>query len=143
LRRACEPKDEPGAKAWEIAATARLPDSRLRHRALPPHEHPARYCTGDLGDIGAPVDIDPMGFSGWSEVYLDGRWWTMDARRNHPRPGRIVMGRGRDAAEVPISMAFGVANLVRFDIVTGEQAVVRLPYAPLAPRLKSGLEGST
>jgi hypothetical protein len=32
------------------------------------------------------------------------------------------MGRGRDAADVPLSTAFGVANLVRFDVVTDEQA---------------------
>jgi transglutaminase-like putative cysteine protease len=45
---------------------------------------PARYCTGYLGDIGVPVDINPMDFSAWFEVFLDGRWYTMDARHNHP-----------------------------------------------------------
>ena len=82
---------------------------------------PARYCTGYLGDIGVPVDPNPMDFSAWFEVFLDGRWYTMDARHNHPRIGRIVMCRGRDAADVAISTAFGVAKLVRFDIVTDEQ----------------------
>jgi transglutaminase-like putative cysteine protease len=82
---------------------------------------PARYCTGYLGDIGVPVDVNPMDFSGWFEVFLDGRWYTMDARHNHPRIGRIVMGRGRDAADVPISTAFGIAKLVRFDVLTDEQ----------------------
>ena len=47
--------------------------------------------------------------------------YTMDARHNHPRIGRIVMGRGRDAADVAISTAFGVAELVRFEVVTEEQ----------------------
>jgi hypothetical protein len=51
----------------------------------------ARYCTGYLGDIGVPVDPNPMDFSGWAEVFLDGRWYTIDARYNHPRIGRIVM----------------------------------------------------
>ena len=82
---------------------------------------PARYCTGYLGDIGVPVDVNPMDFSGWAEVFLDGRWWTMDARHNHPRIGRIVMGRGRDAADVAMSTAFGVANLAVFGVVTKEQ----------------------
>ena len=50
----------------------------------------------------------------------------MDARHNHPRMGRIVMGRGRDAADVAMSTAFGVANLVRFVVVTQEQAQDRL-----------------
>jgi len=59
----------------------------------------------------------------WAEVFLYGRWYTIDARHNHRRIGRIVMGRGRDAADVAISTAFGVANLVRFEVVTQEQLV--------------------
>jgi transglutaminase-like putative cysteine protease len=31
---------------------------------------PARYCTGYLGDIGAPRDPAPMDFSAWFEVFL-------------------------------------------------------------------------
>ncbi len=83
---------------------------------------PARYCTGYLGDIGVPIDPAPMDFSAWFEVYLDGRWFTFDARHNHPRIGRIVMARGRDAADVAISTAFGTAQLVRFSVVTDEVA---------------------
>jgi transglutaminase-like putative cysteine protease len=81
---------------------------------------PARYCTGYLGDIGVPIDPAPMDFSAWFEVFLDGRWFTFDARHNHPRIGRVVMARGRDAADVAISTAFGVANLVRFEVLTNE-----------------------
>jgi transglutaminase-like putative cysteine protease len=83
---------------------------------------PARYCTGYLGDIGVPADPAPMDFSAWFEVFLDGAWRTFDARHNHPRIGRIVMCRGRDAADVAISTAFGVATLTRFDVVTYELA---------------------
>jgi len=81
---------------------------------------PARYATGYLGDIGVPVDVNPMDFSAWFEVFLEGRWWTMDARHNHPRIGRILMGRGRDAADVAITTAFGVANLAHFEVTTDE-----------------------
>ncbi len=81
---------------------------------------PARYCAGYLGDIGVPIDVNPMDFSGWGEVFLNGRWYSIDARHNHPRIGRVVMGRGRDAADVPLSTAFGVANLVGFNVVTDE-----------------------
>lgn len=81
---------------------------------------PARYCTGYLGDIGVPVDPAPMDFSAWFEVFLDGRWYTFDARHNHPRIGRIVMARGRDAADVAISTAFGAAPLARFTVITDE-----------------------
>ena len=81
---------------------------------------PARYCTGYLGDIGVPPDPAPMDFSAWFEVYLDGRWFTFDARHNHPRIGRIVMARGRDAADVAISTNFGAVQLVRFSVITEE-----------------------
>jgi transglutaminase-like putative cysteine protease len=81
---------------------------------------PARYCTGYLGDIGVPKDPAPMDFSAWFEVFLDGRWFTFDARHNVPRIGRIVIARGRDAADVAISTQFGNAVLARFDVVTEE-----------------------
>ena len=85
---------------------------------------PARYCTGYLGDIGVPVDPAPMDFSAWFEAYLDGRWFTFDARHNHPRIGRIVMARGRDAADVAISTNFGAVQLARFSVITEEVASV-------------------
>jgi transglutaminase-like putative cysteine protease len=81
---------------------------------------PARYCTGYLGDIGVPKDDVPMDFSAWFEVFLGGAWHSWDSRHNKPRIGRILMARGRDAADVALSTAFGAANLVQFDIVTDE-----------------------
>jgi hypothetical protein len=63
-----------------------------------------------------------MDFRACLEVCLAGRWYTKDARHNHPCIGRIVMGRGRDATNVATSTAFGLANLVRFQVVTHEQA---------------------
>ena len=85
---------------------------------------PARYCTGYLGDIGVPSDPAPMDFSAWFEVYLDGRWFTFDARHNRPRIGRIVIARGRDAADVAILTNFGAVQLVRFSVITEEVAPV-------------------
>ncbi|MGY3529310.1 FAD-dependent oxidoreductase [Bradyrhizobium sp. USDA 4452] len=83
---------------------------------------PARYCTGYLGDIGVPKDPAPMDFSACFEAYLGGRWYTFDARHNHPRIGRIVIARGRDAADVAISTAFGPAQLSSFAIITEERS---------------------
>jgi len=83
---------------------------------------PARYCTGYLGDIGVPRDPAPMDFSGWFEAFLGGRWYTFDARHNIPRIGRVVIARGRDAADVAISTSFGEAKLVKFEVVTDEVA---------------------
>ena len=81
---------------------------------------PARYCTGYLGDIGVPPEPEPMDFSAWFEVYLSGRWYSFDARHNTPRIGRIVMARGRDAADVAISTTFGPNLLKRFVVHTDE-----------------------
>jgi transglutaminase-like putative cysteine protease len=81
---------------------------------------PARYCTGYLGDIGVPIADSPMDFSAWFDVYLGHRWYTVDARHNHPRIGRILMARGRDATDVALTTSFGQADLLRFDIVTDE-----------------------
>ena len=84
---------------------------------------PARYCTGYLGDIGVPPVDEPMDFSAWFEVYLSGSWYTFDARHNTPRIGRIVMARGRDAADVAISTAFGQPVLKRFEVTTYEEPI--------------------
>src|ERR1700759_5754936 len=83
---------------------------------------PARYCTGDMGDIGIPPDPAPMDFSGWFQVYLSGHWYTFDARHNHPRIGRILMGTGRDAADVALTTSFGRMDLKKFFVVTDEVA---------------------
>ena len=82
---------------------------------------PARYATGYLGDIGVPCG-GPMDFSAWFEVYLEGRWWTFDARHNTPRIGRVLMAVGRDASDVAITTSFGQANLRHFSVVTEEAA---------------------
>jgi transglutaminase-like putative cysteine protease len=89
---------------------------------------PARYCTGYLGDIGAPPDPDPMDFSAWFEVYLGQRWYTFDARHNTPRIGRVLMARGRDAADVAISTTFGPNTLKRFIVHTDEVIEETVPF---------------
>jgi transglutaminase-like putative cysteine protease len=81
---------------------------------------PARYCTGYLGDIGVPAAPFPMDFSAWFEVYLGGKWYPVDARNNTPRIGRILVARGRDAADVAITTTFGVSRLEAFHIRTSE-----------------------
>jgi transglutaminase-like putative cysteine protease len=81
---------------------------------------PARYCTGYLGDIGVPKDDAPMDFSAWFEVYLSGRWHTLDARHNVPRIGRILMAIGRDATDVALSTSFGPSILRTFEVLTEE-----------------------
>jgi transglutaminase-like putative cysteine protease len=79
---------------------------------------PARYCTGYLGDIGVPPADAPMDFAGWFEAYLGGRWYVFDPRNHIPRIGRVLIARGRDAADVAISSTFGSSGLATFHVQT-------------------------
>ena len=81
---------------------------------------PARYCTGYISDIGLPPPYAPMDFAAWFEAYLDGRWHTFDPRNNAPRKGRILMARGRDATDVPITNSFGPMRLANFSVLAEE-----------------------
>jgi transglutaminase-like putative cysteine protease len=88
---------------------------------------PARYVTGYLGDIGVPLSPSPMDFSAWFEVYLGERWWSVDARHNQRRIGRVLMATGRDAADVAITTSFGSSILTSFTVVTDEVAEMQQP----------------
>jgi transglutaminase-like putative cysteine protease len=81
---------------------------------------PARYCTGYLGDIGVPIADTPMDFASWLEAYIGGAWHTFDPRNNQRRIGRILIARGRDAADVAISTGFGPSILQVFRVWTDE-----------------------
>jgi len=81
---------------------------------------PARYVNGFLGDIGVPPDPAPMDYNAWFEVFLDGRWFTFDARHNTPRIGRITVARGRDATDIPLVTSFGPHILKTFRVWTDE-----------------------
>ena len=94
---------------------------------------PARYCTGYLGDIGVPPPYGPMDFAAWFEAFLDGRWYTFDARNNTPRIGRVLIARGRDAADVALSNSFGPNLLTSFRVWADEVGAGGSPVpAPLA-----------
>src|SRR5436305_14036711 len=81
---------------------------------------PGRYCTGYLGDIGVPPAAAPMDFSAWFEGFLGGTWYAFDARNNIPRVGRVLIARGRDAADVAITSTFGPNTLTSFRVWTDE-----------------------
>jgi len=74
-----------------------------------------------------------MDFSGWFDVYLGGRWYTFDARNNVPRIGRVLIARGRDAADVAMVTTFGPSVLKSFFVRTDEVAT-----APFSDRSNPG-----
>jgi transglutaminase-like putative cysteine protease len=80
--------------------------------------YPTRYTFGYLPDIDVVPDGEPMDFCAWAEVFVGGRWYTIDSR-NHGqrRTGRVVIGRGRDALDVAMLTTFGAAPLLEMVVI--------------------------
>ncbi len=77
---------------------------------------PTRYVFGYISDLGVQDPELPMDFAAWLEAYLDGEWHTFDPRNNTPRIGRVVVGRGRDAADVALVTSLGPMTLTAFEV---------------------------
>jgi transglutaminase-like putative cysteine protease len=109
----------PTKTAWEVYQDGKGVCRDFAHlavalcRAL---NIPARYCTGYISDVGLPPPHSPMDFAAWFEAYVGGTWQTFDPRNNAPRTGRVLMARGRDAADVALTNAFGPATLTGFSV---------------------------
>jgi transglutaminase-like putative cysteine protease len=72
---------------------------------------PARYAYGYMPDIGVPPPYPPMDFHAWFNAFIDGDWYTFDARYNVPRVGRIEIAHGRDVVDVAMTTSFGASRL--------------------------------
>lgn len=81
---------------------------------------PARYCAGFISNAGMPEPHQLGDFAAWLEVYLDGEWHTFDPRNNVPRIGRILLARGRDAADIAMTTTFGPHTLQHFRVWADE-----------------------
>ncbi len=64
---------------------------------------PARLVAGYL------YGLEPMDLHAWFEAYVGGRWYTFDATQKEMTGGYVVIGYGRDAADVAIYNQFGPA----------------------------------
>lgn len=64
---------------------------------------PARMVVGYLHGL------EPMDLHAWFEAYLAGRWYTFDATQSELKGGYVVLGYGRDAADVAVYNQFGPA----------------------------------
>jgi transglutaminase-like putative cysteine protease len=126
---ACSDKRRSAGRGYEHSRATRTASEAYaeRHGVCRDYAHlavafcrclniPARYCTGYITDIGLPPPYAPMDFAAWIEVYLGGRWHTFDPRNNAPRIGRILIARGRDAADVPLTHTFGPGTLSGFRV---------------------------
>ncbi|UIJ35702.1 transglutaminase family protein [Allobranchiibius sp. GilTou73] len=81
---------------------------------------PARYVFGYMPDMDAPINPAPMDFHAWTQVWLGDRWWDFDARHDRTRKGRVVIGRGRDAADVALVTTYGAPWLQMMSVTAQE-----------------------
>ena len=81
---------------------------------------PARYCTGYMGDIGIPPDPAADGFLRLVRGLSVRPVVHLRCPPQHPRIGRILMGTGRDAADVALTTSFGRMDLVKFVVISDE-----------------------
>jgi transglutaminase-like putative cysteine protease len=88
---------------------------------------PSRYCTGYLSDVGTEPPFPPGDFAAWFEAWIGGRWHLFDPRNNVPRMGRVLMARGRDAADVAIATTFGPNTLDNFKVWADEIPDGKIP----------------
>ena len=79
-----------------------------------------------------------MDFSAWFEVFLQDRWVVFDARHNIPRCGRVLIARGRDAADVPFLRSFGTHQLTGLQVITGTCAPELMGWDGAPARRKLG-----
>lgn len=71
---------------------------------------PARMVVGWLHEL------EPMDQHAWFEAYVGGRWFTFDATQRRPRGNRVVVGYGRDAADVAFVTQFGPLELETMEV---------------------------
>jgi transglutaminase-like putative cysteine protease len=90
---------------------------------------PARFATGI--DYGADPALGPQDFHAYVEVYLGDRWWIFDPSGTAIPTGFVRLGTGRDAADVPFCMIFGMATMTDMQITisaeTGTDGKLREP----------------
>jgi transglutaminase-like putative cysteine protease len=108
---------------------------------------PARYVFGYLPEFRPLEEQTPMDFHAWFEAYLDGQWWTFDARFNTPLPGWIPVGIGRDAVDVAMVTSWGSTLFRQMVVWTDpvghndtpiEDRVARTPVAPEGLVIETG-----
>lgn len=66
---------------------------------------PARMVVGYL------YQLEPMDLHAWYEVFVGGQWYTFDPTQATPKGGRVILGYGRDAADVAFATLFAPFEL--------------------------------
>jgi len=76
---------------------------------------PARMVAGWLHGL------KPMDLHAWFEAYVGDAWYAFDATQDQPRGGRIVIGHGRDAADVAFLMNYSPLDSLTLQVWVGRE----------------------
>ncbi|MBU2927100.1 transglutaminase domain-containing protein [Winogradskyella psychrotolerans] len=77
---------------------------------------PARIVVGYLHNL------QPMDMHAWFEAYIGNRWYTFDATQVGSPGGYVILGFGRDAADVAIFNQFGtLVNPIEYHVKVEQQ----------------------
>ncbi len=76
---------------------------------------PARIVVGYL------LDLQPMDMHAWFEAFIGGRWYTFDPTQKDKKGGYVVVGYGRDAADVALYNQFGPAVYANEQLLSVEK----------------------
>jgi transglutaminase-like putative cysteine protease len=71
---------------------------------------PARMVVGYL------YGLKPMDLHAWFEAYIGAQWYVFDPKEGETLGGRIVIGYGRDAADVALATQFGTSSLQNMNV---------------------------
>lgn len=82
---------------------------------------PARMVVGYLHGL------EPMDLHAWFEAYIGDRWYLFDATQAEIRGGYVVIGYGRDAADVAIFNQFGPALYLTSKNVSITELKTKIP----------------
>lgn len=91
------PASEVNAREWGVCRDfAHLGIALCRALSIP-----ARMVVGYLHGL------EPMDMHAWFEAYIADRWYTFDPTQTDSSGGYVVLGYGRDAADVAVYNQFG------------------------------------
>jgi len=67
--------------------------------------------------VGYQYKLEPMDLHAWFEAFVGGRWFTFDGAQNQCCGNRIMIGYGRDAADVALASNYGALQLNTLKVI--------------------------
>ena len=80
--------------------------------------------------VGYQYKLEPMDLHAWFEAFVGGRWFTFDGVQDQCCGNRIMIGFGRDAADVALASNYGALQLNTMKVTVEKAPQVGNPTSP-------------